>query len=375
MKIAWVTYDFEEYSTLHVNALAGEHEVLLVMPAAQPGESTYPIDSKVEHYAFNKPRLRQPLRQVRSVRGITAAIDAFSPDVVHWQQGHLWFNWAIRSLQRYPLVVTIHDPRHHAGDRTSQKTPQWVMDYGFRLADHAIVHGQALVPQVCDLFNFTRQRVHVIPHVAMGQGSLDCQSGERFDSGSPVDSEPNTILFFGRIWEYKGLRYLIDAMPRIRQSVPDAKIIIAGEGDDFEQYQQMIGDAEGFEIHNRWISDGERAAFFQRASVVVLPYTEATQSGVVPVAQAHARPVVATDVGALRECVSQGETGTLVPPADAEALADAIVGMLQDPLRAQGMGLAGRDWLSRTCSPEAVAAQTADVYRQALADKLATSPC
>lgn len=167
MRIAWVTYGFEEYSALHVNAMCENHQVLLVMPDQDDGES-YDIDSRVEHFAFAKPRLRQPIRQWRSLRQILRRIDEFKPDVVHFQQGHLWFNWALRKLKRYPLVATIHDPRHHAGDLVSKKTPQWVIDYGFRKADHTIVHGNILAEQVQKLFGFSRERIHVIPHVAMG---------------------------------------------------------------------------------------------------------------------------------------------------------------------------------------------------------------
>ena len=154
MRIAWVTYDFEEYSSLHVNALCHEHEVLLVMPKAIDNQPSYPIDASVEHYAFHKPRLRQPLRQWASIRRMLSRIHAFRPDVVHFQQGHLWFNFALGALRRYPLVVTIHDPRYHLGDMVSRKAPQWVMDFGFRRADHAIVHGTALSTQVHDLFRF-----------------------------------------------------------------------------------------------------------------------------------------------------------------------------------------------------------------------------
>ena len=62
MRIAWITYDFEEYSALHVNALAKQHQVLLVMPASEDGETAYHISPEVQHFAFQKPRLRQPIR-------------------------------------------------------------------------------------------------------------------------------------------------------------------------------------------------------------------------------------------------------------------------------------------------------------------------
>lgn len=359
MRIAWISYGFEELCVQNVNALAAEHEVLLVMPKPEAGATPYEISDRVRHYAFDEPRLRQPLRQLQRVAQIRRQIDAFKPDVVHFQQGHLWFNTALRSLRRYPLVVTIHDPRHHAGDRSSQKTPQWVMDYGFRKADRVIVHGQALADQVHQLFGFSRNRIDVVAHVAMGH----------VDGAAAVPEDPNCILFFGRIWDYKGLEYLIAAEPLIAKEVPDAKIVIAGRGDDFSRYQKMIGDSPRFEIHNRWISDQQRAEFFQQSAVVVLPYTEATQSGVVPVAQMYAKPVVATRVGALAECVLDQQTGLLIPPRDPQALASAIVQLLKDPDRRRAMGQAGQARLMAEASPEVVARQTVSVYEQAISDR------
>ena len=358
MKIAWVSYGFQEYSGLHVNAMCEDHEVLMVMPRAEEGETQHPIDPRVKQIRFDKPRLRQPIKQIASVRELVSRIEDFNPDVVHFQQGHLWFNAALKKLKRYPLIITIHDPRHHAGDTVSKKTPQWLMDYGFRKADHVIVHGNALADQVQELFGFSQNHVHVIPHVAMGSSGVQSLVSEGTE-------EPGTVLFFGRIYQYKGLRTLIAAEPLIAEQVKDFKIVIGGAGDDFDQYTAAMQTPARFDVHNRWISDEERVGFFQRASMVVLPYDEATQSGVVPVAYNYAKPVVATTVGALAECVTDEETGLLVPPRDPVALANAIVRLLKNPQEAAEMGRAGKEMLKRDWSPSVVAEQTVDVYRKA----------
>ena len=301
--------------------------------------------------------MRQPWAQWRSVRSILRTIHDFAPDVVHFQQGHFWFNFAIPHLRKhYPLVLTIHDPRHHAGDKVSQKTPQWIMDFAFRRADHVIVHGRALAQQVCELFGHSPENVHVIPHVVMGEPSST-------PSGPPAASR---ILFFGRIWPYKGLDTLIKAEPMITEQFPEMKIVIGGTGEDFAHYENMMVNREQFEVHHRWISDEERAAFFDECSLVVLPYNEATQSGVIPVAYNHYKPVVATDVGALADCVVHGETGLLVPPKDPSALAAAICQLLREPKRCHAMGLRAFEYIQSTASPMAVARKTAEVYTHAI---------
>jgi glycosyltransferase involved in cell wall biosynthesis len=121
-------------------------------------------------------------------------------------------------------------------------------------------------------------------------------------------------------------------------------------------------------VHNRYVSAAERDALFREASVVVLPYLEATQSGVVPVAYSYAKPVVATSTGALSEAVVDGETGRLVPPADSAALADAVIELLQNREKRHEMGMAAHRKLHAECSPAVVARQTQEVYRLAIRD-------
>src|SRR5438552_16759897 len=93
-----------------------------------------------------------------------------------------------------------------------------------------------------------------------------------------------TVLFFGRIWEYKGLEYLIRAEPLITAEVPEARIVIAGEGEDFGRYRLLMDHPEHFVVYNEYIPDQQRSELFRQASLVVLPYIEASQSGVIPLA-------------------------------------------------------------------------------------------
>jgi glycosyltransferase involved in cell wall biosynthesis len=358
MRIAFVSYDFGEYSIRHANALRQCGEVLLILPKQLSDPHLALVDSRVDFRPFDKPRLRHPLRQVARMRWILRQIRDFRPDVIHLQAGHLWFNMALPGLKRCPLVMTVHDPRQHLGDRGGRKTPQWVMDFGYRQADRIIVHGQSLRATIAEVVTIPREKIHVIPHIAVGERPEEHRAEE----------EKNLILFFGRIWRYKGLDYLIRAQPRITDAVAGAKILIAGVGEDFAPYERMMVDPPRFIVENRWVSHDERALMFQRASVVVLPYVEATQSGVVPVAYTFSKPVVATRTGGLPDVVDHGKTGLLVPPRDEVALADAVIELLRnDRLRLQ-MGAAGKRKLESEFAPEVVARQTVDVYRRAIED-------
>jgi starch synthase len=363
MRVAIISYGFVEYCIQQANGLARESDVLLILPRDEAAEHQATIDPTVHFQPFDKPRFRQPLRQIKSVCGILRQIRKFRPDVMHFQQGHMWFNLALPLLRSIPLVITIHDPRYHVGDRDSRRTPQWIMDFGFRCGGRIIVHGEALRRQVVELLGIPAERVHVVPHVAIGASKRPMA---RTDDGK-------TVLFFGRIWDYKGLDHLIKAEPIISNAVPDVKIVIAGRGDDFEKYRRQIVHPERFEVHNRFITTSHRDELFNEASIVALPYIEATQSGVIPLAYSFERPVVATRVGALEEAVEDGITGRLVPPADAVSLAAAIVDLLKSPSTCHAMGAAGRQKLDSEWSPKAVAYQTLDVYCRAIRDREITT--
>ncbi|MHB0858709.1 MAG: glycosyltransferase family 4 protein [Anaerolineae bacterium] len=355
MKVAFVSFDFGEYCVRTASALATDHQVLLVAPEQLLAPHLDMLDPAVELVAFQKPRLRQAVAQVRTIMTIVKQVADFAPDVVHIQQGHLWLNMVLPLLNRYPLVMTIHDPRQHTGDRGAQNTPQWISDLGFRQADQVIVHGRQLKGQVVSELGIPEDRVHVIPMIAHGQPSR----------GVVAEEQEGTVLFFGRIWGYKGLDYLIRAEPRIASRVADVRIIIAGEGEDMGRYRALMRHPEHFEVHNEFVSEDKQAELFRRACVVTLPYIEATQSAVIPVAYTFGKPVVATTVGSLPDLVDDGATGLLVPPRDESALADAIVRLLQDRTLRHRMGANGKAKLDAECAPTAIARQTQVVYAMA----------
>lgn len=362
LRVAFLAYTFGEYCIRLASALAREAEVLLMIPERDAKPYLHLIDPAVTCEPFVYPRLRQPLRQMKLSTVLRRRIREFRPDVVHVQHGHLYFNLALPFLPPCALIITIHDCGKHPGDKLAKKTPQCILDFGYRRADEIVVHAHHVKQLVLDKYDFSRDRVHVIPHIKIGQQ----EAAWRPALGNPGE---RTILFFGRIWPYKGLEYLIRAEPLITAQVPDAKIVIAGQGEDFSRYRQLMVHPERFIVHNEYISDGQRAELFQQASVVTLPYIEASQSGVIPVAYTFARPVVVTTVGGLPEMVEEGRTGFCVPPRDEKALADAIVRLLKDQALAQQFGSNGNQKINAECSPALVARRTLEVYRRALGDR------
>ena len=365
MKIAFVSYFFPEYCIRHVNEMVKEADVMLMLPSHVESGDLGMLDSRVRFEPFQQPRMRQPIRQIRSVLTMLGTLRRFNPDVVHYQHGHLYFNLALPRVRKYPLVVTIHDARQHVGDKESKLTPQSIMDFGYRRADHVIVHGRSLISTVTDELHILPSKIHHIPHIAIGEQS---STVENRDDG-------RTILFFGRIWEYKGLEYLIRAEPKVSAEFPNVRFVIAGKGDDFDRYRRMMMHPERFEIHNDWINDGKRAELFADSSIVVLPYIEASQSGVIPIAYAYQKPVIATRIGGLPDMVEHDRTGLLVQPRDVDALADAMIQLLRAPEKRYAMGKAGQVKLQHECAAEVVSKATIDVYRRAIADRKQARTC
>jgi glycosyltransferase involved in cell wall biosynthesis len=358
LRAAFISYNFGEYCVRLVNALAEHADVLLVMPDQIIEPHLGKLNDSVTLLRFHNPRLRQPVRQVRNLHSLISQIHEFRPDVIHYQGTHLWFDLALPWLRRYPLVFTIHDIRPHPGDSLSQKTPQGIEDFARRQAGELIVHTQYTHNLLLREWPQAAEKTSVIPHIQIGKAPSS--------SGKELEEDKGLVLFFGRIWEYKGLEYLIRAEPLITAKVPNARLLIAGEGEDFARYRRIMVHPDRFIIHNEYIPEDRAADYFRRASVVVLPYIEASQSGVIPMAYSAGKPVVATTVGGLPEMVEHGHTGYLVPPRDASRLAEAITRLfLDEPLR-RCMGANAKRKIEEECSPTVVAHKTMEVYRRAL---------
>jgi glycosyltransferase involved in cell wall biosynthesis len=186
-----------------------------------------------------------------------------------------------------------------------------------------IVHTDVDKQMLISMEKINIDKISVIPH---GSYSL-------FKSfKNNVQKEKNTILYFGRIAPYKGLEYLLMAIPKIVDEIPNVKAIIAGEG-DITPYKSLINpiNSKNIEIYNQYIPDNMVAELFQRSELLILPYTYMSgQSGVLNIACAYNMPVVATDVGSFNDVVVNGKSGFLVPPKNKEAISSAVTSILKD---------------------------------------------
>jgi glycosyltransferase involved in cell wall biosynthesis len=151
--------------------------------------------------------------------------------------------------------------------------------------------------------------------------------------------------------------------------VPDVKIVIAGAGEDIEKYEKMMVHKDKFILYNEYIPDNRVNELFQKACIVVLPYIDGSQSGVIPQAYAFRKPVVITDVGSLPENVEEGVTGYIVPPRDSKKLAEAIIDLLTDDEKRNKMGQNAYKKTQEELSWKNIAGKTVEVYKKALSSR------
>jgi glycosyltransferase involved in cell wall biosynthesis len=175
-----------------------------------------------------------------------------------------------------------------------------------------------------------------------------------------------SVLMFGRLAAYKGLETLYRALPEIASRVPGLHVVVAGApagGYQPPAPPPLPGDARVVTQFEK-VDTATLRRLFQSASLVVVPYVDASQSGVVQTAFAFGKPVVASEVGGLSEVVRDGETGRLVPPGDPEALATAVAQLLLDPDARRRMREGIRRLEQTELGWSCIGGQLETVYRQ-----------
>ena len=156
-------------------------------------------------------------------------------------------------------------------------------------------------------------------------GARLAQENALKELGISYNAEHKYLLFFGIIRKYKGLDLLIEAMSMLGS---DYQLIVAGEVyGTFDEYQNLIdqyGLNDRVHVFNRYIPDDQVGLYFSASDVCVLPYRSATQSGIISISKHFEIPVIATDVGGLKESISHGETGLMVDFPEPERIADSV---------------------------------------------------
>jgi glycosyltransferase involved in cell wall biosynthesis len=364
MRVMLLAESMIDYAYAFACAVAGHCEARLVTPERLLAPYRPEIPKSLEAPAVDWPRPRSP-RNALFTAALPGLIRRWRPDLIHvLSQSVTWPALALPFRGRIPLVQTVHDVEPHPGDDESARTPELFNRLLRAQADALVVHGEALRPAAASRFGKPESQVHVIPHLALTRyvdlaaSKPPLPKDDRFD-----------VLFFGRVYRYKGLDHLIAAAESLGSQIPTLRVTVAGYGSDWDRCRRLIRNPWYFDLRDGFVPDEEAAALFARADLVVLPYVEASQSGVIALALAMGKPMVATDVGDFAEATGgPAPCALLVPPADPAALAEAIARLHADPALRVRLSLGARTRAKGPLSPERIGARAAELYGAVLAE-------
>lgn len=211
-----------------------------------------------------------------------------------------------------------------------------------RLVDRLLVNCEALVPRVCDPAPwFDRAKVRVIPNGADAAALRAAADADRARAGLDLPPGTPVIAMIGEVGRRKDQATLLEALARLAPD-RDFTVLVAGEGPDRPALERRTADL-GLIGRVRWLGFRSDVPDLMAASdLLVLPTREEGFPNTLLEGMALGLPVVSTPVDGIPELVVHGETGLLVPPQDAPALAAALAALLDDPARRRALGEAGR---------------------------------
>lgn len=247
-------------------------------------------------------------------------------DYVIYTMPHPWSYRIGSAFRTKKHVMFCHDPIAHS---SAWQVYRIISDYLLKKCDEIFVLTKSFIPIIEKNFGVSSNHVHFVPH---GRMSIYKDNDSKSDNNTETDCY--NFIFFGNITGYKGLNILGKAY-RLLLDEPDNgkeyKLTIAGRG-DFSPFREVYDGLPSVQLENRFIPDDEVAEIFRKPnSILILPYLDATQSGVIPIAMEFGVPVIASDTGGLREQLNDGELGVLFECGNEEALKNAMKNMTEHP--------------------------------------------
>jgi len=230
------------------------------------------------------------------------------------------------------IVLTAHNVNRARRDGRDSLLNRLTLRCQYELANHIFVHTTKMKDELECAFRVNPEKVTVIPFGINNAVPDTSLTGRDARLQLKLGDHDKVVLFFGAIKPYKGLEYLVQAFQKVAAKDPELRLMIAGERKkECEAYLEAVEEAiNGDPASNRvirrieFIPDDETEVYFKAADVLVLPYTDIFQSGILFLAYAFGLPVIATDVGQFRDDVVEGVTGFICPPTSVDGLAAAL---------------------------------------------------
>lgn len=317
-----------QYTTSLYEELVIDHEVRIYSFTRMYPRLFFPATSEEDHNRSAYQVCHEAILHALSPRSwarTARKVANWKPDLLVFQWWHPFFGLAyadvIRRIRKdnQPVVLFLcHNILSHE-IRAGTFLESLLVKMAFRHVDGFLVHSAGLVQKVLSYRPTAPVRKVYHPIYSFYK---------RWDVASGVSPQKPCILFFGNIRAYKGLDILIDALKLVRENL-EVELVVAGEfytdPRPLKEKVQLLGLSDIVSWYDSYVPNEDVPTLFRSAHVVVLPYRDATQSGVVPLAYQFGLPVIASDVGGLSEVVLHGKTGLLFPPGDSQRLAELII--------------------------------------------------
>jgi glycosyltransferase involved in cell wall biosynthesis len=229
------------------------------------------------------------------------------------------------------IAFTIHNVNIKWRDGNDTVMNRLTLRIQYHLADHLFVHTQQMRQELRSNFGVPDQKISVIPFGINSTVPDTALTSAKAKERLGLTGREKAVLFFGNIAPYKGLEYLVEAMAVLARTERDYRLIIAGRPKNCPDYWAEIRQRIARTGLDPWlierieyVPDADTELYFKAADVLVLPYTYIFQSGVLFLGYNFGLPVIASDVGSLKEDIIEGKTGLVCKPQDAAQLADRI---------------------------------------------------
>lgn len=327
--------DYYDFGLAHGLSEAGEQVTIYTCDKTKPKENaSFKCDLVFKGIYGDGSKVLRAYRYLKGLFASLKASRASNDRVVHFHFFHTglmeYVSLVLAKLYGRKIVVTVHDVESFSSGGGGR-----MASLVFGMADKLIVHNEVSQNELLRYSGVEHPRVAKIRHGNYIPFINNQISRGRAREYLGLDKDEDVVLFFGQIKSVKGLDVLIEAMAKVVQRRPTAKLLIAGKvwKDDFQTYGALIDklNLSGNVIKNiRYIPDEEAAYYYSAADVVALPYRKIYQSGVLLMAMSYERAVVASDLPGMVEVITDGKNGVVFPQGDALALADKIAKVLED---------------------------------------------
>jgi glycosyltransferase involved in cell wall biosynthesis len=285
-----------------------------------PVAGRFDVDTYESAVQFGLRSLQLPFLRLRFARYIQEQ----KINVVFCTMDHLWnaFMTGVIRDSGAIYLLTVHDATRHPGE--DQGWRRWLLRRDIDASDAALVLTRSVGESLQDKYLYPANRIFLSAHGHFGDSNTKVEPRKL-----PTD-RPLRLLFFGRILEYKGLELMLEALLLLRREFSTLQLEVWGAG-DIAPYKAALDAVGDVRVENRWIEEAEIPSILATTDLSVLPYREASQSGVVATVFAAGMPCIATPIPGLCEQVNDGVTGVISSGFSPAEYAEAVAKALRDP--------------------------------------------